>query len=237
MITFSKVVIRGKTAPMWLFSAVFFFSPPQVYQMQAFGRPKCAVCHLRVQPCLPGDKPESMAEFLCRIMTSSPPLNCNMQLFLFTGGLMAPERRWSHSRPRLSLGFPPLLHIIDGASHIGAGNWNYLAADKSGDYYFCGLPRRLGNADGFYYCVCSPVGSGGARAAVSSCSTSLNWEQERSEETKINIFCELHFTSEGCIHQEEAAMQGRGVCFLYFSPELWDWGERRACSVRKEFTF
>lgn len=155
----------------------------------------------------------------------------------FYRGLMAHEWRWSHSQPRLSLGFPPLLHIIDGASDLGEGNWKYLAADESGDYYFCGLQHHLGDVDGFYYCACSPVGNGGAWAAMSFCSTGLIWEQESSEETKINSFCELHFTSEGCIHQEEAATQGRGVCF-YITPLSCETGGRgEPRSIRKEFTF
>lgn len=143
----------------------------------------------------------------------------------FYRGLMAHEWQWSHSRPMLSLGFPSLLHTIDNASDIRAGNWKYLATDESRDYYFCGLLHHLGDADKSYYCSCSPVGNGGA--ALSFCSTGLIWEQERGKETKINSFCELHFTGEGCIHQEKAATIGWGVCF-YITPLSFETGGRVA---------
>lgn len=173
----------------------------------------------------PRDKLEPPAQFLCHITASSPPLNCDMQPFLFIGVWWLMSAGEATAGLRLSLGFPPQLHIIDGAADIWAGNWKYLAADESGDYYFCGLLRHLADADGFYYCVCSPVGNGGARAAMSFCCTGLIWEQERSKEAKINSFCELHFTSEGCIHQEEAATQGRGACF-YITPLSCETGGR-----------
>lgn len=46
-----------------------------------------------------------------------------------------------------------------------------------------------------------------------------------SEETKINSFQMLHFTSEGCIHQEEAARHEQRVCFC-ITPLSCDAGGR-----------
>lgn len=158
----SKAVVSGKTTPMWLFSCSFFFF------LYSISNAECRFIHLLSMLYVifgyvsSGDKLEPLAEFLCHIMASFfPSAELWHAAVSFYWGLTAHQWRQSHSRPRLSLGFPPLLFIIDGASDIGAGNWKYLAADESGDCYFCGLLRHLADVDGFYYCSCSPMGNAG----------------------------------------------------------------------------
>lgn len=68
----------------------------------------------------------------------------------------------------LSSGFPLLLHIIDSASDIRAGNWKYLATDESGDHYYCELQRHAQHGRFLLLCLVS-YGNGAVSAAMSFC--------------------------------------------------------------------
>lgn len=108
-----------------------------------------------------------------------------------------------------------------GASDIRAANWKPLATDESGAYYSCDSPRHVRDANVRLYLGEPPC---------VFCYAGLIWEQKECWErrkTKSIAFASYVFTSEGCIHQEEAES-----VFIFLLRAVMQEGEENSfCSV------
>lgn len=181
-----------------------------------------------------GDKCEPLAEFLCHIKASYPPLNCDTQPFIFTGfwwlmsGGEATDGRWLTGFPELSLGFPLLPHIIDGGVWYQSSNLETLSHWWKWVLLFLWFAAT---------CVMrtSVVTCGNGRSWAAVCFL-LHWPDLRTEgmlgveKQKSIAFASYALPARGAFIK-----RWQRVCFYITPHELWCWRERRTHSVRSTF--